>query len=366
MTISEVKKNGKRVGWEVRVSKVDPRTKKKHQRRRRVERKAHAESLEFDLKQELLDIISGRKLPTWAELVADYEEKVLVDKAASTRHNELSILNHHANPKLDTKIVDEITEDDVREILNAVESNRSVSLRHNIRKCLANVFNYALDCRYITENPCRRVKLPKVPEPTLNILTDKQIKLFLKEAEKSGIDWFPIWAVAIYTGLRSGELIALRYRHIEHSAEKPVIRVQESWTKQGGYKPYTKNKRVRAVPINKEVQRVINKLKKANPDACNPDDFVLPQIPAWKQGDAAKELRAFLQGCGLPAIRFHDLRACFISQCLLHGVAAVAVMKMVDHRNYKTVMRYIRLTGSDVIGKTDVLDFSDDEDDEDE
>jgi integrase len=231
-------------------------------------------------------------------------------------------------------------------------------LKHNIKKCLSNVFNYAIENRFITENPCRRIKLQKTPDPHLNILTEQQIRIFLKKAEESGVEWFPIWAFAIYTGLRSGELIALRYRHIHDNNGQIVLTVKESWTKQGGYQPYTKNKKVRTVPLNKEAQRIIALLRAANPDKCNPDDFILPQIPTWKQGDAAKDLRAFLSGCGLPIIRFHDLRACFITQCLYKKVPWTVVMKLVGHSDSKVLMRYCRHTGADILGQTDILDFS--------
>lgn len=356
--IREIIKNGKRVGFDVQVSAKHPKTGARKFLRRRAATKWEANELEFKLRQELDAKLNGIEIPTFGELLSKYEKNSLVNKAASTRHNELSILNHHGASVLNKTLVNEITDGDIREILNKVEPDRSLSLKHNIRKCLANIFNYAIECRYITDNPCKGIKLPKVPEPSLNILTDRQIKTFLQKAEASGVEWFPIWAIALYTGLRSGELIALRYRHIEHNEGKPVIRVQESWTKQGGYKPYTKNKQMRSVPINKEAQRIINQLRAANPNACSPDDFVLPQIPTWKQGDAAKDLRAFLKGCGLPVIRFHDLRACFISQCLLNSIQPSVVMKMVGHGDMKTMMRYCRHTGSDVLGQTDVLDFT--------
>ena len=357
MAIREIIKDGKKVGYDVQVSARHPLTKKRHFLRRRAANKWEATDLERTLLQEIQEQLNGIKSPTWDSFIAAYEHNCLSNKAASTRYNELAILSHHVTPYFHLKLIEQITDADIRGIINRIDPTRSLSLKHNVRKCLANVFNYAIDCRHIQENPCRRVKLPKVPEPALNILTDQQIRVFLKKAEESGLEWFPIWAIAIYTGLRSGELIALRYKHIEHNEGKPIIKVQESWTKQGGYKPFTKNRQVRSVPINREVQRIINKIKKDNPNA-SPDDFILPQIAAWKQGDAAKDLRAFLSGCGLPIIRFHDLRACFISQCLLHGIQPSVVMKMVGHEDMKTMMRYCRHTGSDVLGQTDVLDFS--------
>lgn len=358
MAIREIKVNGKTVKYDVQVSSRHPVTQKREFRRGTAKTKWSAQQLEKDLHQELKARQEGIQVPYWSQLVAAYESQCLVNKAASTRHNELSIITHHATPVLHSKLVNKITEADIRDIINRIDSNRSLSLKHNVRKCLANVFNYAVECRYVNENPCRRIKLQKIPEPALNILTKQQIRLFLKAAEQSGVEWFPIWTIAIYTGLRSGELIALRYKHIEHSEGKPVIRVQENYTKQGGYQPFTKNKQIRTVSMNPHVLRIIEQLRAANPNNCSPDDFVLPRIPTWFQGDAAKDLRAFLKGCGLPAIRFHDLRACFISQCLLSGVQPSMVMKMVGHSDMKTMMRYCRHTGSDVLGQTDVLDFS--------
>jgi integrase len=355
--IREIKRNGKKVGFDVQVSAKHPKTGRRQFLRRRAATKWEANELEFNLRKELESKINGTQIPTLKELLSAYESNCLINKAASTRHNELSILNHHAIPALGDVFVTEISDTDIRDIINRLEPDRSISLKHNIRKCLANVFNYAIERRFITDTPCKRIKLPKVPEPSLNILTDTQIKRFLQKAEESGVEWFPIWAIALYTGLRSGELIALRYRHIEHNEGKPIIRVQESWTKQGGYKPYPKNKQVRTVPINKEAQRIIQNLRASNSAGCSPDDFILPQISTWKQGDAAKDLRAFLMGSGLPVIRFHDLRACFISQCLLNGIQPSVVMKMVGHADMKTMMRYCRHTGSDVLGQTDVLDF---------
>lgn len=357
--IRPITKDGKNIAYDVQVSARHPKTGKRHFLRRRVATRWAANAALLDLRKELEAKLNGTKIPTFSEVVTSYQNNCLVNKAASTRHNELSILSHHATPVLGNVLVTDISDAEIREIINKIGVDRSLSLKHNVRKCLANVFEHAIELRHISDNPCRRIKLPKVPEPTLSILTNQQIRAFLSRAEVAGIDWFSIWAIALYTGLRSGELIALRYRHIEHSEGKPVIRVQESWTKQGGYKPYTKNKQMRAVPMNKEVQRIIEKLKATSPNACAPDDFVLPQIPTWKQGDAAKDLRAFLKGCGLPVIRFHDLRACFISQCLLNGIQPSVVMKMVGHGDMKTMMRYCRHTGSDVLGQTDVLNFTD-------
>ena len=359
MAIRALYRNKIKVGYDVQVSIRHPTTRKKHFLRRRARTKWEAETLSAQLKQELRDQVNGRKIPRWEDFLISYERDCLVNKAASTKHNELSILKAHANVPLSKKLLDQINEGDIRSIIQNVPADRSESLKHNIRKCLKNVFNYALDCRYIKDNPCTRIRLGKIPEPQLNILSGAQIKTFLRRA--IGTEWYPIWAFGIYSGLRAGELIALRWKHIVKEGENTSIRVQDSWTRKGGYKPYPKNKKMRSVPVNKPLLAIIEGLKKKM--KCDPDDFVLPQLPAWKAGDAAKELKAFLHGCSLPPIRFHDLRSCFISQCLIQKVTPAIVMMMVGHSEMKTMMRYTRYSGSEIIGQTDKLDFSSSDDD---
>ena len=54
-------------------------------------------------------------------------------------------------------------------------------------------------------------------------------------------------------------------------------------------------------------------------------------------------------------IKFHDLRATFITQMLIRGVAIAKVMKIVGHANIKTTMRYLRLVAQDTQGATESL-----------
>ena len=49
---------------------------------------------------------------------------------------------------------------------------------------------------------------------------------------------------------------------------------------------------------------VLRKLKLQNSGS----EFVLPRISNWDKGEQARELRMFLTGLRLPAVRFHDLR----------------------------------------------------------
>lgn len=85
--------------------------------------------------------------------------------------------------------------------------------------------------------------------------------------------------------------------------------------------------------------------------------FVLPRIDRWDKGEQARELRMFLEGVGLPRIRFHDLRASWATIMLTKGVAPIKVMAMGGWRDLKTMQCYIRKAGVDISGIADCLDL---------
>ena len=72
-------------------------------------------------------------------------------------------------------------------------------------------------------------------------------------------------------------------------------------------------------------------------------------------GDQAKVLRDFCDEIGITSIRFHDLRATFITQMLIKGVALAKVMKIVGHSSIKTTMKHLRLVSQDMQRATESL-----------
>lgn len=63
-------------------------------------------------------------------------------------------------------------------------------------------------------------------------------------------------------------------------------------------------------------------------------------------------------GIGIAPIRFHDLRATFITQLSQYGVSIAEVQVIVGHPELKTTQRYLSVAGVDVKGVTNKLQFS--------
>lgn len=166
-------------------------------------------------------------------------------------------------------------------------------------------------------------------------------------------EWYPHWAVALYTGMRNGEIYALRWDCVD--LETSVLRVKATWNGKDGYKP-PKSWEERVVEIAPALLPVLKRLKLQTGES----GFVLPRIEDWNRGEQARVLRTFLAGMGQPAIRFHDLRASWATLLLLKGVEPIKVMAMGGWKDLKTLMKYVRIAAVDIRGATSKLNFHDD------
>ncbi len=185
--------------------------------------------------------------------------------------------------------------------------------------------------------------------------------------------WHSIWTLALFTGMRSGELFALNWRSID--LEAGTIVVHENWINKIGIGP-TKGRYWRTVPICSELSSFLKKLKPKAKGGYSEkvwrwnktrtekvyyieEEFVLPRFQCWKDGRQAGILREFLTGIGVTSVKFHTLRSCFATQLLRVNVAPAIVMKICGWKDLKTTQRYVRLAGIEVKGATEGLRFLD-------
>jgi len=235
-------------------------------------------------------------------------------------------------------------------ILDRVEREISISRRKRLRTAIDAVFKWGIlagKLKGITTIPTEGFhSLAKEEEKMPEILNLEQIRALLSFAESVNHPWYPIWALALFTGMRSGELYALEWDQIDF--ENKVIFVHRNWTNRVGYGP-TKGRYWRTVPI--ESTQVLNLLKELKLKRGH-EKHVFHHWKSWTDGEAASILREFCVGSGLPSVKFHTLRACFATQLIRDSVAPAVVMKICGWKDLKTMQRYIRLAGIEVKGAT--------------
>jgi integrase len=217
-------------------------------------------------------------------------------------------------------------------------------------KVVKRIFNLAIEEGLLVRNPAIgiRVRCEEANQAVLNI---NEVAILLRSAKRVEHRFYPHWMLALLTGMRSGELYSLRWTDVDLVDNK--ITISRAWTKMNGEGP-TKTAKSRVCPLSKECRKFLDELRATG---SSKDDFVLPRLWEWDQGDQAKILKSFCREVGITEVKFHDLRATFITQMLNNGVALSKVMAIVGHSSLKTTQGYLRLSGKDIEGATEGLNI---------
>ncbi len=233
---------------------------------------------------------------------------------------------------------------------------QDVSFRQQLRikRLLKELFDFGKSHEYLPKyfsDPTSDIVLKPDAEKEPEILSTQDIQKLLYIAMEERHPWRHIWAFALLTGMRSGELYALKWGDVDF--EHRLIRVSRSYQPRTKVMKSTKAGYWRDIPINDQLMRVIDDLRPITAET----GFVLPRKSDWEKGEQARILRSFCEAHKIKSVKFHTLRACFATQLLSRGVEPAKVMKVAGWKDLSTMQRYVRLAGVEIQGVTDSLDM---------
>jgi integrase len=203
----------------------------------------------------------------------------------------------------------------------------------NVLSLLGAALRYALDLEMLARMP--KIKRPRVIVPEFAYLkTDGEINAFLCAARDVSPALHVLYATAVYTGLRLGELCGLRWAAVDFDRREITVRFS--------YEGPTKSGRVRRVPLFDPLAPILREWR-----LQSPGELVFPSA-ADTMLDAnsrhfKETLHDVLAAARLPRLRFHDLRHTFASQWVLHGGDLFKLQKLLGHASVTTTQRYAHL-----------------------
>lgn len=350
--------------WEVSRSERHPITRQPRTLRRKcndlgqpIKSKAEAQRVYNEMAVEIRlafqEQIPSGAVPYRELLQKFYQSLIDRDLSNATIENYRLCLDAHTGKLWGHRPIDSIKTDEIRQLIKVKLSDRSRSHQKSMLKFVRGVFNYAVEAGYLMKSPVPFMQF-RVGDKFKPVLTEIQAGILLEKAKQFDHDWYPHWAMALYTGMRNEELYALTWDNVNFEAR--LIYIRRVWTKKDGFKELTKSGHDRVVEIALPLVTLLKEQKLRNPDS----PYVLPRIDGWTEGRQAEFLRVFLMGLNLPPISFHNLRATWATIMLSKGVEPVKVMKMGGWSSLKTLEKhYIRLSGVDIKGATDDLQLHD-------
>jgi integrase len=350
MAINTYTQNGRKL-YEVYLNGFDTLGRRIQRRKRGIETLTKAERAEFELKRELA-FIKEQKVPyRWKEWFKICLDRMKLVHRPSTLIDYEKQLGKWISPKWGELELSNISRTQVHTaIYEGLDARLSAHTRKKILKMVRRIFSMAVEEGILDRNPCAGIQV-KAPETEQKVLTNTEVEILLREAKLTEHRFYPMWLMALKTGMRSGELMALQWNDIDF--ESRTIQVSKQWSNKSGFGP-TKTQKIRVVPISEDLLMFLKELKLRE---GSKGEFVLPHIKEWENGMQADVLRQFCAAIGITEVKFHDLRATFITNLLSRGVPLARVMAIVGHSQLKTTNGYLRKAGVDVLGATEHLGY---------
>ncbi len=286
---------------------------------------------------------------------ADYVERVWWPSRhleVSTRAGYRSYLDKHFLPYFGAMAMAEILPSTVQGwVTHAVESGLSARSVVKYHVMLHGVFKRAVRDRVIAYNPCADTELPKVVAKKPRIVTPEEFDRLLSRIPAR---FMPLVLTEIETGLRWGELIALRPRHVDFlrrtiTVEETIVEISRKVSPTGErmvVKPYPKDDEPRTLKVSAQLLEVLADRIEAL--GLSRDDLLFPSTEA--AGGRPLSRNTFRTRVWLPAlkaaalgfhVRMHDLRHAHASWLLAGGADLKSVMDRMGHSQIQTTQRYL-------------------------
>jgi integrase len=298
---------------------------------------------------------------TFADAAAEFLRYVEHDRSLkpSTLRGYRSIIDAYLLPAFASRPVEDVSTEEieawraavssvtpVRESANTDHQSQSESphlprplansSKNRILTLLHGIFVRAVKVYGLPSNPASGVeRYPVRVAGDIDVFSPEEVWALVRAA--SSEQDAAIYLTAAFTGLRRGELLALRWRDIDFSGS--IVRVRASYAARALTTP--KSGKVRSVPLAPEVAKALAKLA-SRPYFTGEDDLVFPgEVGDYLDGSALRRrYQAALRSASLRPLRFHDLRHTFGTRMIAKADIR-RVQEWMGHADIQTTMRYL-------------------------
>jgi integrase len=223
-----------------------------------------------------------------------------------------------------------------RDMLDEGISTRTVRYAHTLLK---RALTQAVMDGLIPRNPAAAVKPPQLKREEIRPLSADQVRALLISTDKANDRLHALYTVAVHTGMRPGELLALRWDDVDLDTVSPTLQVNRALSEGKFSTPKTQRSRRKAlspatvVALKSHRKRQLEeKLRRGG--LWQENGLVFPSVVGTpkSQRNLNREFKATAKRAGLPeTVRLYDLRHTCATLLLSRNVHPKYVQELLGH-----------------------------------
>ena len=253
------------------------------------------------------------------------------------------IVNLHLKSYFKDRPVHQIRAEDIEAYLTFKRKEKKLSARtigYHLT-VLRMIFKKAIIWEYVKKNPAQYIEKPRAKKFEMQILKPEEVQVFLEHVDK---DYYPFFLTAVMTGMRLGELLALRWSDINWFSQQIYVGRAVSLGKIEEPKSRHSVRKVAMAPVLAEALKKHKKALKVASLFSDEEDLIFPNAQGGLLDGRNVYHRYFipsLKKAGLPRVRFHDLRHTYASLLIHQGENVKFIQAQLGHGSISvTLDRY--------------------------
>ena len=209
----------------------------------------------------------------------------------------------------------------------------------HFHRVLRKALQQAVKWQLLARNPTEAVEPPRPQRKEMQVVDEAGTARLLQAVEGARL-YMPV-LLAVMTGMRRGEILALRWQDTDLEKGQVAVRRSLEQTRDGlRFKQPKTGKGMRSVALPGIAIQVLRRHKteqaqerlKLGP-AYEDNDLVSPRPDGspWPPDSLSTAFASLIRRSDLPRIRFHDLRHSHATQLLRHGIHPKVVSERLGH-----------------------------------
>lgn len=311
-----------------RIQEWDGRTV--HKKKRGFKRKRDAVQWE----QEMLS--RGNQIDmTVREFAEHYFEDKKVDLKLRTIEHKRDVLQTHVFPYFGNRKMETIRASDLIEWQKVMlGKGYKLTYLHDIQKHFSALFTHAVKVYDLPENPFRKIsQMGKSEAAEMSFWTLDEYERFLRQMEP-GTQYYVLFEILFWTGMRIGELLALTKRDIDTINQR--ITINKTYYRMNKQDVITEPKTEQSVRTIEVPAFLVDELTDYMDRlyGLQDDDRVFPIVIEAVQHKLKREI----EKGGLKKIRVHDFRHSHAAYLIEQGVEPLVIKERLGHKDIRITL----------------------------
>lgn len=203
-------------------------------------------------------------------------------------------------------------------------------------------FNWGINKNYLSENYCKGIKKPKLPERLPHFFSEDEFQKLIEIVDDT--DLKDLIEFAVLTGLRQSDLISLRWSQIDFKNNNLILDNRNS---------LTKSRKVHNIPLSISALQILTKRDIKREDKELVFTYLGKKI---RQTFISKRFSKYVEEANInKKLTFHSLRHTFASWLVQKGVSIYQVSKLMTHSDPRVTQIYSHLRSEDLRNSINLL-----------